>query len=274
MFKKDDLEEFLFLFNKAENIPFTHFEDALINNYDALDVPFTNYCKLIIGWSDFLKTEISENLLSLSYDDKKFYLKYLIRKLKLETGEHDNKNLFDLLKFYNVDKDVLDFNKNKLLKELLYKSFKSVLGIDNLNKLRDLHKEYYLYLLFIERNKILKYLDELIEDFGLKNESSIEAYKNTIWFKVGVLLASGKMDKYYKITKDGGLYFNPAFTSPRVAEDLGDIKYDKYILATIKNYQGDKNIFNYRDKMMKIITHCEEQNISVIPYFTKRLPPE
>ena len=42
MFKKDDLEEFLFLFSKAEDYPFTNSEDTLINNFNALDVPFSD----------------------------------------------------------------------------------------------------------------------------------------------------------------------------------------------------------------------------------------
>jgi hypothetical protein len=173
MFKKDELEEFLFLFNKAENIPFSNYEDALVNNYNALDAPFIDYYNSIKGWCDYLKIEISENLLSLPVDEKLLYIKYVEHKLKFESWDFNNKNLIDVLKYYNIDNKNLDIKKNKKLKELLHKSFKTVSGDENLIKLRDLHKGYYQYILNIERDKILNYLNGLIENL----ESNITTEK-------------------------------------------------------------------------------------------------
>ena len=64
-----------------------------------------------------------------------------------------------------------------------------------------------------------------------------------------------------------------------IAKELGDKKYEKVVLATLQNYGPDntnanKNIFNSCDKMMKIIEHCEDNNITVISHFKDRLPDE
>jgi hypothetical protein len=268
MIKKDDLEEFLFLFNKAETIPFTNFEDTLANNFNALDIPFKDYSNSIIFWSANLKLEISENLLSIAVDDKLPYLKYLINKLKLESWKFDNKNIFDILKYYDVDTAILDFNKNTPLKELLNKNFKSVSGFENLNKFRDLHREYYKYFLNIERDKIFKYVNGLIENLDSKNESSDEEYKNTNWFIIGLLFANGEMDTLLKKYKSNGT---------QIAKHLGNEKgFRPYITESIGSNikTSKKNIFSDRDKMQKIITHCEDNNIPVIPFFKEHLPTE
>ncbi|MEH6512965.1 MAG: hypothetical protein V7734_07675 [Maribacter arcticus] len=276
MFKKENLEDFLFLYNNIGDVPFTHFEDALVNNFDALDVPFPDYCKSVEGWCDFLQIEISENYLSLPIDDKFFYLNYLKNKIKLETGELKKKTLVELLNFYDVNSDILDYEKNKPLKDLLNLSFKSITGLENLKKFRDLHREYYQYLLNIERNGILNHVNGLIE--VLENRSKApnkRYYKNSNWFKVGVLFASGEMEKYCIIPDKGKILFKVEFNPPKIAKDLENLSFEKNILGTISEYSSkDKNIFYSKENMLKIISHCNENGISVKPYFTNRLPSE
>ncbi|WP_242133431.1 hypothetical protein [Aestuariivivens marinum] len=161
MFKKDDLEEFLFLWSKAENIPFSNYEDALVNNYSALDKPFIDYSKSVIGWHNTMKVEISENLLSLTIEDRKMYLEYVKNRIENETWIQDSKKLTDLLKTLSINTDSLNFEHNKDLNDVLNLSFKELSQTENLGKFRDLHREYYCLLLNIERNKILKYLQSL-----------------------------------------------------------------------------------------------------------------
>lgn len=268
MIKKDNLEEFLFLFNKAENIPFANNEDALVNNFNALDTPFKEYSNSIIYGSAHLKIEITENLLIAVNDDKLVYLKHLIDKIKLESFEFNNKSLFDLLKYYLIDTNILDFNKNKPLKELLNKKFKSVSGFENLNKLKDLHREYYKYLLNFERDKIFKHINELIEPLKSENEYSDEKYKSENWFKIGLLFANGEMSSLLKKYKSN---------CTQIAKHLGNEKgLRPYITESIgtnlKN--SNKSIFSNRDKMKKIISHCKENKIPVIQSFIDRLPTE
>lgn len=105
------------------------------------------------------------------------------------------------------------------------------------------------------------------------------AYKNNVWFKFGVLFASGEMEKYYSFNDKKETLLKHEYSAPSVAIKLGDIRYIKYISATINNYNvkssnSDKNIFNSRDHMLKIISHCNEKEIPVTTYFTERLPSE
>ncbi|TBN03216.1 hypothetical protein EYD45_09375 [Hyunsoonleella flava] len=126
-------------------------------------------------------------------------------------------------------------------------------------------------------NKIIAFIIEKQKKTKLLEEK--KTYEDEVWFKVGVKLASGEMDKYYTIDSKGIMQLKNSYTAPRVAEELGDKKWQKDVLATLKNYSTEstnahKNIFNSRDKMMKIINHCKEKGIPVIPHFTDRLPPE
>lgn len=106
-----------------------------------------------------------------------------------------------------------------------------------------------------------------------------ERYKDELLFKVGLLFASGKMEKYYSINNKNKTIFKDKYTAPKIANEIGFSNYNKYILATINNYSkeksnGNKNIFNSLDKMTKIIEHCKENDIEVTPYFLERLTTE
>ena len=112
-----------------------------------------------------------------------------------------------------------------------------------------------------------------------KVNPAYDDYKDKIWFKVGLLFANGTMKKYYKLNDKGIMSFEDNYTAPKVALELGNTNYNKLILAAINDYpptsnNANKNIFNSRDKMEKIISYCEKHNIEVIPYFIKRMPPE
>jgi len=103
---------------------------------------------------------------------------------------------------------------------------------------------------------------------NIKNNSNKKDYKITIWFKVGLLFATGEMDKLLKKYND-----NPR----KVAESLEKPNFEKFILATKNNYKEsntEKNIYYNRDKMLKIIKHCEENNITVTKGFISNLPLE
>lgn len=162
MFKKDELEQFLYLFSNTHIIPFSNYEDALIDNFRKLDAPFLDFYYPILTGYDNLKNEISENLLALPIDDRSFYLNYLLHNLDSEIFNFDSKEFFELLKHFSIDTENLDFNKNDKLQELIHKSFKSVTRKDELVKLRDFNREYYKYILYSKLDEILKYINELL----------------------------------------------------------------------------------------------------------------
>lgn len=108
-------------------------------------------------------------------------------------------------------------------------------------------------------------LKMFIQQIRYSQDYKDKSVKNRIWFKVGLLFATGEMDEL--ITK-----FNKNAT--KIAIHLKAPNYNKYILATMHNYKetnSDKNIYANSEKMQMIINYCKEQNIQVNPNFIARL---
>ncbi|WP_298266054.1 hypothetical protein [uncultured Lutibacter sp.] len=235
---------------------------------------FSLYNEWFLEVSLELHDEILENL-SLTTTDKKNYLKY-VRKQASEkvVYQNDNKFLEKWIKKYQLEESKFPFIDNEEVQMLLDTDVKDpVLDYKKKKLCTNIQMDFYCHAAMIEKYKMIAFIDDLLENGKEKS------YKNEVWFEVGVLLASGKLGKYYIINTKGEISLKNTYTAPRVAEELGDNKYNKIILATLNDYSsnnsnGNKNIFNNRDKMLKIISHCKEQNIPVIPYFTKRLPLE
>jgi len=129
---------------------------------------------------------------------------------------------------------------------------------------------------FVEKIKLVKLLFS-----GLPQPPTApipnEKYKTRLLFKVGLLFAKGEMNKYFTVNSEGATVMNNNFTAPKIAKELGNDNYNKYILASINNYtnkeNGNKNIFNSPDMMTKIISHCKAENIPVDSYFLSRYLP-
>lgn len=124
-------------------------------------------------------------------------------------------------------------------------------------------------------------LENFLKELPLQPETDKpdETYKTQLLFKVGLLFAKGEVNKYFTVNSKNKTVMNNGFTAPKIARELGNESYNKYILATINNYtpdnpNGRKNIFNSFDMMSKIIAHCESENITVDDYFKSRLPTE
>lgn len=185
---------------------------------------------------------------------------------------------------YSDKKAIIQSLKNKTKKLLEKKG--DVYNQIRLNKevtifLVDPFDRYLYYTKKHEAIELMKFEKYLIEQENNKIETNKpnEDYKTTLWFKVGLLFAKGEMNKYFTVNGNNETIMKDGFTVPKIAKELGDKRYNKTILATINNYphnnpNGSKNIFNSRDKMSKIIAHCEAENINVDPYFKSRLPIE
>lgn len=276
MFKKDDLEEFLYLWSKADIIPFTNYEDALVNNFSALDIPFIEYSQSVIGWSNYIKVEISENLLSLTRDDREMYLDYVKNRVENETWPQNNDKLIGLLKTLNISTDSLSFEENMKLYDVLNFSFKELSSQEDLVKFKQLHHEYYLLLLNTERNSVIEYLKEL-SDNELRPAS--KSYKDEAWFNFGVELAYGNLRKYYTVNSKGVFVINKEFSARKIAKELNIEKDNNLISGTFNNYSkehsnSNRNIFNDSSKISRIMEHCKKKNINVASEFLNRIPTE
>lgn len=105
-----------------------------------------------------------------------------------------------------------------------------------------------------------------------------EVYKTQNLFKVGLLFATGEMNKYFTINNLNEIVLNNGLSPLKIAKKLGNPSFEKIILASKNNYkEGEnkvKNIFNNLDMMNKIIDHCKAKKIEIDPYFISRLPIE
>ncbi len=227
--------------------------------------------------------EIHDYLIDLKPDTKKeAYNSFLImlinklKKLKFHENYDDNKIRYwlekfsitrriffewhDLIEDYNDLYLILDAHINWMEIDPILNTKLSNYDRSDLHEIQRIFEEYI-------KDHYVKELISFLEDqkFSPNVKDITEKYKSTIWFKVGLLFATGEMDKLLKDNNN---------VPKRVAKSLGKLNYEKYILATNKNYtttNTDKNIYYSRDKMLKIIKHCKENNLPVIPDFTNRL---
>ena len=163
MFKKDELEEFLFLYTIGESVPYHHHEDEMSNNISVLEDPFEGFYIRIRGRCSFLKDEISENVLTLPKHEKLFYLNYLLDKLDYNSKRYDTSKLIRLLKELGIKTESLDINLNLELKNLLFTNYKSDLGTKIIEELIKIHNEYYYYFLDLKVFEIFDYIKNCID---------------------------------------------------------------------------------------------------------------
>lgn len=117
---------------------------------------------------------------------------------------------------------------------------------------------------------------EFLEGRIKPNSLGFENDLKKVWFKVGVLLAMGKIDKYIS---DSGIGIKADYSPSKIAKELGNPSFEKYILATLNDYPTNnsnhmKNIFNRQRDMQKIYSYCKQQGYPVSDYFTSRIKPE
>jgi hypothetical protein len=114
---------------------------------------------------------------------------------------------------------------------------------------------------------------KILEIKNQYNAKEVEAptepkYKTRNLFKVGLLFATGQMNKYFELGKDNRIIANTK--APAIARDLNSSVSDKYILASISEYKGNKNIFNSYEMMTNVIEHCKAENIPIEPFFMQK----
>lgn len=111
----------------------------------------------------------------------------------------------------------------------------------------------------LKEKEILKPIDKIKFDENFKFTHLIDKS----WFITGINFAKGEIDKHIGLS------------SKKIAEKIGDTKSEKYILASINNYDSSenyqKNIFNRRHtKAQQIIEYCIINKIPIVNSFFER----
>lgn len=135
--------------------------------------------------------------------------------------------------------------------------------------------EYYelhsIYLVFVS-HLITSMGNELTELKEVEKPKSETDKRGLHKYKVGVLMAKGELNKYWNDNKTRN---KEGWAYNKIAQDLGVIKFETVIKATMNNYKtpssnANKNVFNDIEVMSLIIKDCENQNIEIDEYFLTR----
>jgi len=118
-------------------------------------------------------------------------------------------------------------------------------------------------------NETLQFTKKKIVEVTKKEEPKEDKYKNEGWFKVGLLFANGEMEN---------LLINHKHNATHIAKDKFKENWKKYrphiSESMSNNINSNNNIYSNRDKMLKIKTHCKENDITVVSSFLDNMPPE
>lgn len=205
----------------------------------------------------------SADFQSLLIDSEEKKLKLIIRNFdKAIKSQCDNINL-DLDKH---DKDTYwNYSYTKESEKLgLSQRFAINKLIPNDEKV---FKELWLINFIDIISKIAKNIREIT---NIESEKKIaktqKNYYEYYWFKIGVLFATGEI---YTLLEQNDS------NSTEVAKFLGNKNLRPYISDSLgSNLKSDKNIFSSYDKMIKVISYCEENKLAIKQDFKSQLPPE
>jgi hypothetical protein len=293
-----------------------HYENQIFGTNDSIDYFFDNWASFVKAryflFKEWLESEISkiENPVNTIYrikDKDEKVIETIIERQKEES--YISKLDFE---FFTNDNTALDYINEFILKsklitaydlkmeismyKWLYELSEYLFGGEDFDenrvedyeiekqlfesiKIKEAHKKAFEISDFLKNKKIELSMSEQQKP-PQQNETNRldEKYKTQNLFKVGLLFAKGTMNKYFTVNIKNATVMNRQYTAPKIAKELGNDSYNKYILASINNYtdreNGNKNIFNSLDMMTKIISHCETENIPVDTYFKSRLTIE
>jgi hypothetical protein len=172
--------------------------------------------------------------------------------LRLKHNETKYFKTFDLLESYD---DKLQIKCNYIESLKIYKSKLSMLAFkekvsDLIKLVEDCFKSY--------KNNISNNDNSLSENpyLGTPTNDKLDNYKNTIWFKTGIKLATGEAyELYNKYKKDKGHF-------TKICLELGFKKTNRpYFSETINDNSTDKNTFADNNKLQKLHDHLRENNL-------------
>jgi hypothetical protein len=144
-----------------------------------------------------------------------------------------------------------------------------VFGLKDESQLRNLIVLFDEFLYFLAKH--IQYCDDLIHKLKIKYNSLLipentNNYQDEIWFKIGLLFATGEMEnllskRNYNFTRTAKEEFGYKWTS-----------YRPYISESYNNTTtSNKNIFSNFNKLLKIQEHCQNKNIKITDSFAREI---
>jgi hypothetical protein len=214
-------------------------EPQIIYNFSQKVIELCNNGLIPIHWNqdrtyfsvEHIKTrykELTGNELILEYINELNLAEWLIFKYGTDYAKHPRLDeLAKLNNFHGItDKESRIFHTNRIL--LLTKIYFNAL------------------------NETLK----IERQFDASKTKKAKDYKDFIWFKTGLKLATGEAyDLYNKYKLDKGHFAKICF-------ELGFKETDRtYFSSTINDNETDKNTFTDKDKLQKLHKHLTENNL-------------
>jgi hypothetical protein len=100
-----------------------------------------------------------------------------------------------------------------------------------------------------------------------KDETKLKHYKSEVWFRIGVLIASGELNKLlneYKSATKVAVYLNLEKSRPYISDSKYSIKTNGS-----QSVGRNTNIYNNSSKLIRIYDHCLENKIEMTIDFIK-----
>lgn len=266
---------------KSYGQKFKDYQLVLGLNADEAKLQRLNYEKFLFQPSDFFevvtdylhhsKSDIYRTLdkfIEENFSNEKLILHTLnvrlLAKLKechLELLNHFNFQT-DSYTISNLDKT----NSEPKLSEILL----NVLDfLENLIKDLQLKYKFYYDESYFQTDFDLFLKKELEEFNSPKETTQSEDKKDYLWFKVGLVFATGEVFQLYE--EEGGNFTN-------LAKRISKSKYKSYRPYISESWNNstpsDKNIFSNSKKIDAIIKFCHKKGIKISDSFLSRCPSE
>jgi hypothetical protein len=246
---------------------------SILNEYSFMEL----YPWYYFDATEKLKKEIVNNLTKLQENQFNAYLNYTKEQIKeFHVFDPEICIIQQWLDKFDIAPEDFPFIENHGVKLLTQSKYKDdSFGKEQNRLVYSIQREFHLYAVFLEVEKIVTFINEFLiktgdDSVGLVSNPKILKgnldYKKEAWFKIGLLFATGEMDALL-------LKFDSNGT--QIAKNLGNKKgFRPYITESIgiNKSTSVKSVFSNKDKMNKIILHCEENNIQVVPSFLNLLP--
>lgn len=240
---------------------------------------FELYPGYYLDATDNLKKEIITNLTVLPDRQFNAFLNYIKEQIQeYHVFDPEECIIQKWLNEFDLALEDFPFINNKDIELLTLPNYKDdSLAKEQSRLIYSIQREFHLHAVFLEVQKIQAFINELLinehtdsKDIGKVPETLTDEfkYKESAWFKIGLLFATGEMEDLLSKFNSNGT---------QIAEYLGNKQgFRPYITESIgiNKSTSEKSVFSNSGKMNKIILHCEQNNMPVVSSFLELLPPD